>query len=151
MVGVDGSDGANQALRYALSEARAKASTVRAVLAWHVPATAFAGGYVPPVFDVDAFSARAREGLGRFVEAVADDAEGVEVEQVVREGQAAHVLVEEARETDADLLVVGSRGLGGFKGLLLGSVSQECAHHTPCPLVIVPNRDESEPATSTAR
>ena len=47
------------------------------------------------------------------------------------------MLLEEAQ--DADLLVVGSRGLGGFRGLLLGSVSQQCAHHAPCPLVIVPH------------
>jgi nucleotide-binding universal stress UspA family protein len=50
------------------------------------------------------------------------------------------VLLEEA--ADADLLVVGSRGLGGFRGLLLGSVSQQCAHHAPCPLVIVPHHRE---------
>ena len=56
----------------------------------------------------------------------------------MREGSAARVLIEEAR--NADLLVVGSRDLGGFKGLLLGSVSQACAHHAPCPLLIVPTR-----------
>jgi nucleotide-binding universal stress UspA family protein len=58
------------------------------------------------------------------------------VERVVREGQPAEVLVEAAE--DADLLVVGSRGLGGFRGLLLGSVGQQCAHHARCPVVIVP-------------
>jgi nucleotide-binding universal stress UspA family protein len=62
------------------------------------------------------------------------------VTKVVREGSASHVLLEEA--ADADLLVVGSRGLGGFRGLLLGSVGQQCAHHAPCPLVIVPHRRE---------
>jgi nucleotide-binding universal stress UspA family protein len=62
---------------------------------------------------------------------------GVSVTPILREGQAADVLVAEARE--ADLLVVGSRGLGGFKGLLLGSVSQQCAHHAACPVAIIPN------------
>jgi nucleotide-binding universal stress UspA family protein len=62
----------------------------------------------------------------------------VQVEQRVLEGGAAGVLVELARDEHADLLVVGSRGLGGFAGLLLGSVSAALAHHTPCPLAIVP-------------
>ena len=55
---------------------------------------------------------------------------------VVREGQPADVLCAEAG--GAKLLVVGSRGLGGFRGLLLGSVGQQCAHHARCPVVIVP-------------
>jgi nucleotide-binding universal stress UspA family protein len=68
------------------------------------------------------------------VSAAASD---VDVASVVRQGQAADVLLEEAR--GADLLVVGSRGLGGFTGLLLGSVSQQCAHHATCPVAIVPS------------
>jgi len=62
---------------------------------------------------------------------------GVSVTRILRQGHAAQVLVAEAH--DADLLVVGSRGLGGFKGLLLGSVGRQCAHHAACPVVIVPN------------
>jgi len=61
---------------------------------------------------------------------------GVDVERTVVEGAAAPALIEAAE--GADLLVVGSRGRGGFAGLLLGSVGQQCAHHAPCPLVIVP-------------
>jgi nucleotide-binding universal stress UspA family protein len=64
------------------------------------------------------------------------DAEGVEIECRAVAGGAPEVLVSEAAE--ADLLVVGSRGHGGFAGLLLGSVSQQCAHHARCPVVIVP-------------
>ncbi len=70
-------------------------------------------------------------------EAVPDTAE-VDIERRVAEGAAAAVLVDESR--DAELLVVGSRGLGGFSGLLLGSVSQQCAHHAACPVVIVRSR-----------
>ncbi len=138
VVGVDGSEGAVKALRYALREARAKGSKVRAVSAWHLPATAYAGGYAPP-FQPESFSAAARIALESALRSTAEEAEGVEVEQVMRAGQAVHVLLEEAR--GADLLVVGSRGLGGFRGMMLGSVSQGCAQHAPCPLLIVPGDD----------
>ena len=62
-------------------------------------------------------------------------APGVPVTAVMHEGSAAKALVEASR--GADLLVVGSRGLGGFKGLLLGSVSQQCCEHAECPVVVV--------------
>jgi nucleotide-binding universal stress UspA family protein len=62
-------------------------------------------------------------------------ARGLDAETNVCHGQAADALVQQAE--GADLLVVGSRGHGGFSGLLLGSVGQQCAHHAPCPTVIV--------------
>ncbi len=62
---------------------------------------------------------------------------GVVVTPILREGHPVDVLVAESGR--ADLLVVGSRGLGGFKGLLLGSVSQQCAQHSRCPVVVVPH------------
>jgi nucleotide-binding universal stress UspA family protein len=86
--------------------------------------------------------------LERVVAAMAAEAEGVEIEREAVEGVAAQVLVEAAGA--GDLLVVGSRGHGGFAGLLLGSVSQQCAHLARCPVVIVhadkPSRSEAESA-----
>jgi nucleotide-binding universal stress UspA family protein len=84
-----------------------------------------------------ATQARLNQGpTQRRLRASRPEADGVEVEQVTVEGAAPRVLLEQAE--DAELLVVGSRGLGGFRGLLLGSVSQQCAHHAQCPVVVVP-------------
>jgi nucleotide-binding universal stress UspA family protein len=138
VVGVDGSESARAALRFALEEARLRGAAVRAVAAWHVPVAAYGDAFVSPNPELlSALEPRARSELERALADAGDQAAGVEVEQVVREGPAARVLLEEADK--ADLLVVGSRGLGGFRGLLLGSVSQQCSHHAPCPVVIVPH------------
>ncbi|HET8758624.1 MAG TPA: universal stress protein [Solirubrobacteraceae bacterium] len=135
VVGVDGSAGARAALDFALDEARLRATDVRVVAAWQLPAVAYAGGY--GLGDVQLLSELEQDAGDHAARALEDaDAGGVEVSTVVREGTPAQVLLEEA--DGADLLVVGTRGLGGFRGLLLGSVSQQCAHHAPCPLVIVP-------------
>jgi nucleotide-binding universal stress UspA family protein len=67
--------------------------------------------------------------------ALREETLGLDVERVAKEGQAAHVILDEAR--DADLPFVGSRGHGGFVGLLLGSVSRQVAHHASCPVVII--------------
>ena len=137
VVGVDGSEGALDALRFALGEARRRGARLRVVTAWHIPATAYGGvGFVAPYDPIEAFRTGATETLDKVLESLGDDAKGAEIERVVMEGQAAKALLDAA--SGADLLVLGSRGLGGFTGLLLGSVSQECAHHAPCPVVIVP-------------
>ena len=139
VVGVDGSDRARDALRFALEEARLRGAVVRVVAAWHVPVAAYGGTFVPPdPALVDQLGPDALRAVERALEDAGDLAADVSVETVVREGAPARVLLEEADE--ADLLVLGSRGLGGFRGLLLGSVSQQCAHHAPCPVVIVPHR-----------
>ena len=138
VVGVDGSAGSAKALRFALEEARLRGAEVKAVGAWHVPAAAYETGWVPISVDPTDYEKIARAALEKtLADAGAADAD-VSVTSVVREGNAADVLIAEARV--ADLLVVGSRGLGGFKGLLLGSVSQQCAHHAACPVVIVRRR-----------
>jgi nucleotide-binding universal stress UspA family protein len=135
VVGVDGSPAARSALRFALREARLRGADVRVVGAWHLPVAAYAGGYGPGDPDLGAeLQQAARHSVDQALEDV--DAGDIPAETIVREGIPARVLLDEAQ--DAELLVVGSRGLGGFRGLLLGSVSQQCAHHAPCPLVIVP-------------
>ena len=75
------------------------------------------------------------------LEKVADDVTGVDVDLRVLEGDTSAVLLERAK--GADLLVVGSRGLGGFRGLLLGSVSQQCVQHATSPVVVVPSPGDS--------
>ena len=145
VVGVDGSESAQAALRFALDEARLRGAAVRAVIVWQVPTAAFGGAFVPPADDlVDEVATGARRTLERALTEAGDRAADVRVESVVRSGAPALQLLEEA--DDADLLVLGSRGLGGFRGLLLGSVGQQCSHHAPCPVVIVPHeRELSDP------
>lgn len=134
VVGVDGSESAREALRWAIAEARVRNATVEAVYAWHQP---FATGYAEmgELYGLEHFEKEAQEALDSAVDAV--DASGIPpVERRLVTGGAASALVEEAK--GASLLVVGSRGRGGFSGLLLGSVSQQAAHHAPCPTVIIP-------------
>jgi nucleotide-binding universal stress UspA family protein len=138
VVGIDGSSGAEAALDFAGAEAKLRGAKLRIVAAWEVPVAAYAGvgGFSPPIdtstFDV--FRERAEQVANEAAEQVRDE-HGIECETVVTEGQPAAVLLEQAK--NADLVVVGSRGLGGFRSLLLGSVSQQVVHYAPCPVVVV--------------
>ena len=98
----------------------------------------------PEILDRRVIEEAADKTLGEAVAEVAGENPLAYVERVVTEGPAAQALVEAAE--DADLLVVGSRGHGGFTGLLLGSVSQQCAHHAPCAVVIVRKPREENPS-----
>jgi len=140
VVGIDGSEGSAAALRFAIEEARIRGARLKAVSAWHVPPAVYGAGWAPSGTDLDEFRKLAESSLLASVAEASGTESGVEIDQVLREGQPADVLLAEARK--ADLLVVGTRGLGGFKGLLLGSVSQQVAHHAPCPVVVVPPRRE---------
>jgi nucleotide-binding universal stress UspA family protein len=146
VVGVDTSGGAKAALRFALEEARLREATLRAICAWQFPhwsASGFEGAPPAPGWNHEDFRDAAETALETALGDVISDVEEVEVERRVVEGPAAAVLIEESLR--ADLLVVGSRGLGGFAGLMLGSVSQQCAHHARCPVVIVPPHPEKSP------
>lgn len=141
VVGVDGSDSSKQALRWALRQAEATHGVVEAVTAWDVPQFHGALGWLPPTSGDEAvLESQARNALMQAVEEVAGPRPPVEVRADARYGTPAGVLLDAAR--GASLLVVGSRGLGGFSGLLLGSVAQHCAQHATCPVVVV--RDGGE-------
>lgn len=137
VVGVDGSDGSKHALRFALDEARAHGARVVALHSWQPPVVPVDLTPVPPL-DIVATVGELHESALRRVTAVVEEVVGddsnVNVEAVAVEGPAASALIDAAH--DADLLVVGSRGLGGFTGLLLGSVGQQCVQHAACPVVI---------------
>jgi nucleotide-binding universal stress UspA family protein len=137
VVGVDGSASSRDALRWALDEASLRQAKVEAVIAWHSPVFTYgAGMVVAPVVSPEHLAAEARSALDEAVDAaVAAAGTTVEVERVVVEGGAAANLVEHAQ--GAALLAVGHRGRGGFAGLLLGSVAEQCAAHAPCPVVVV--------------
>ena len=139
VVGVDDSDGAKAALRFALEEAKLRQVTLRVVHAWRfsgrVGEPAIEGSEAGFRRELDESRRAAEAALDVTVQDLAAAADGVEIERRVVEGAPATVLVEESRS--AQLLVVGARGLGGFTGLLLGSVSQQCAHHAACPVMIV--------------
>ena len=145
VVGVDGSRESREALRWALAEAALRGTSVRAVRAWQLPVdfAAAVPPLVPGAYDrgeVERDEERRRRAeaeLESVVAAALREAPdgGVRVRRELVAGHAAQELVRAAQ--GEELLVVGSRGRGGFTGLLLGSVSQACAHHADCPVVIV--------------
>lgn len=133
VVGVDGSPCSREALRFASAEAALRGKSLQVVWAWQAPGSLYAMSALSPTFDPLELSRAARKAAERECSEVLG-ARDVDTLTVV-EGNAASALIEESGE--ADMLVVGSRGLGGFKGLMLGSVSQQCAAHARCPVVIV--------------
>jgi nucleotide-binding universal stress UspA family protein len=138
VVGIDGSPGSKDALRSAAAEATWRQASLDVVSAWVTPTYLWAGAYAEPGFSPEEFEQQAAAVLARTVLEVLGPDPASPVTARVVEGRPAAVLLEAAR--GAELLVVGSRGRGGFASLTLGSVSQQCAHHASCPLLIVPAR-----------
>lgn len=139
VVAVDGSEHSVAALRWAVRHAQAVGGTIRAATVAHFPVTLASpelGAWVP-VESSDEIEKRAGAVLDQAIAEAAGDPPPVPIEPVVLLGGAvAHRLTELAE--GADLLVVGSRGLGGFRGLLLGAVSQQVVTHATCPTVVIP-------------
>ena len=136
VVGIDGSEESRRALDWALEQAaRTHTNEVRCVHAFDPPLAWIDVGTEYADAMVEHATKQATIELDDIVRTVTVP-QDVAVTRSVQQGQPADVLVEASR--DADLLVVGTRGRGGFAGLLLGSVSQRLAQHTPCPIVIIP-------------
>ncbi|MBD0670833.1 universal stress protein [Streptomyces sp. CBMA156] len=136
VVGVDGSESSDLALRWAVRQAELTGGVVEAVIAWEYPTYHGARGWFPPAATDEAvLEGRARQEVARAVEQAVGEKPPVEVRAEARYGTPAGALVDAAR--GADLLVVGSRGLGGFTGMLLGSVAQHCTRHATVPVVVV--------------
>jgi nucleotide-binding universal stress UspA family protein len=141
VVGYDGSDASRDAVRFAVEEGELRRVLVEVVHAWTAPPA-------PPVDSIaltpeinyyPELLAQLRDGAEQRVAVVVDEVtagkQDVQVEGVAIEGAPAAVLLDEA-EREALMVVVGSRGRGGFARLLLGSVSEQVARHAPCPVVI---------------
>ncbi len=140
VVGIDGSKTSREALSWAVAEARVHGAKVTAVHVYElVSTTLMLEGVVAPVVPGPELRDEAEKRAQRIIdETVSLPDRSVVVAQAV-EGPVARTLLQMAE--GADLVVVGSRGLGGFRGLLLGSVSQKLVQHAPCPVVVIPHAD----------
>ena len=136
VVGVDGSASSLAALRWAVHQAELTGGTVDAVVAWQMPATMTGFGFAPvAVADGSEMEQTAQRILDQMVSKVARPEGGPAMRRLAVQGFPAPVLL--GASVGADLLVLGSRGHGGFSGALLGSVSQHCVRHARCPVVII--------------
>lgn len=137
VVGVDSSTGSERALRWAIDEARLRGAELHLVHAFPTPELVA----LPTVMSFpsdEELRGIAEKVIEETLAAVGGPGE-LTVSTTVRAGGAASVLCEVAE--DAALMVVGARGLGGFRGLLMGSVTQQVVAHSPCPVVVVVPED----------
>jgi nucleotide-binding universal stress UspA family protein len=132
VVGVDGSEPARRALLWAADEARRRDAALEIVYCWH-PGTGLALGLPALAPDRESLEASAHAVVAAAVRAV--EGRSPHAEAILVDAPAAATLV--GASAGADLVVVGTRGHGGFPGLLLGSVSTHVVHHARCPAVIV--------------
>jgi nucleotide-binding universal stress UspA family protein len=153
VVGVDGSEDARAALAFAAHEAAAHGARLRVVCAWELSYGAYAGGFVPPPELSSSIERHAEEVAHDAAQAATELEPSIYVEHEAIHGYPAEVLIAESRE--ATMIVVGSRGHGGFASMLLGSVSHEVAHHARCAVAIVPKvtagREVTPEAAAKAR
>lgn len=136
VVGIDGSAGSGRALRWAADEAGEHGAELYVVMAYAIPAPPLTIGYgAPPWRSDDAWRGDAEALLQATLTETLGDEPASRVRSEVVEGSPAKALIEASEQ--ADLLVVGTRGHGGFAGMLLGSVSQHLAAHAACTVAVV--------------
>lgn len=138
VVGIDGSSGSIEALRWAAAEAKLRNAPLRAVLAWEYPYAygGLSGVYVIPTEQIEKDSAATLETI--IAQAIPDPATAKAVERIIVPGHPSSQLIDQSK--DAGLLVVGARGHGGFMGLLVGSTSDQVVKHAECPVVVIHER-----------
>jgi nucleotide-binding universal stress UspA family protein len=134
LVGVDGSPGAELALQWTIDAAKLRGAKVKAIHVWMPWAPVELHGLA--TIDTKALEDAGRAVLDESIDRVEATELDLSVERMLVPGAASTAMLDEAK--DAKLVVVGSRGRGGFAGLLLGSVSHQLAAHAPCPVVVVP-------------
>jgi nucleotide-binding universal stress UspA family protein len=141
VVGVDGSPGARAALEFAAREAALRTARLRIICAWEIPPLVYPSGFALPR---NGFRDGAETIVGEAVAAAKAQEPTVECDGKAVQGQPAEVLLREA--SNADLIVVGSRGHGGFSSLLLGSTSYQVIQHALGPVTVVHEPAAAEPA-----
>ena len=138
VIGHDGSAPAYQALDEALAHSKAWGAELIAVAAVPVSTTAGVAAWLPQELDQEKVLENTKASLNGAMDKIEAKNPGTKIRRVVLDGTGADLLVEFSRA--ADLIVVGSRGRGGFRGLLMGSTSQAVVHHAACPVLVVPRR-----------
>jgi len=138
VVGVDGSPAGAAAIGFAFEEASVRRVRLRALLAWTSPVSTGPGDMLPLVYDRELLAADEERLLAESLAGWRTEYPDVDVVPAAVRGRAARVLAEAS--AGADLVVVGSRGRGGFTGLLLGSVGHAVLHRAHCPVAVVRGR-----------
>lgn len=143
VVGVDGSAASAAVVEFAFAEAAARGAALVALHAWYRRLPPETVDELPLIYEPDDVQAAQARQLAASLAGARRRFPTVAVHEQVRQDRVAHALIEAT--TDAQLLVVGARGRGGFAGLLLGSVSQAVLHHARCPVAIVRARPGAGP------
>lgn len=144
VVGVDGSESSRKALRYAVRETEVWDAELTAIATVPMASGAGALAWLPAAVDREQVLTEVRSGLDRVIADALEGHEGVTVRRHALDGNAAELMAEFS--TAVDLVIVGSRGRGGFSGLLLGSVSQGVLAHASCPVLVVPAKAKTDDA-----
>lgn len=132
VVGVDGSESSKYALKWAARLAPSLGATIHAIVAWEYPIVFNLEAGLPGAWQPDV---TAKEILNETLDTVFGKERPAGLKGSISQGHPTFVLLDASKK--AEMLIVGSRGLGGFSGLLLGSVSSACAEHAKCPVLVV--------------